>query len=53
VPRHRRPEQFTYGRGRQAAAGDVLRDPVAELGGAVLGEDQVEPAQDRAVLGDE
>jgi hypothetical protein len=31
----------------------VLRDPIAEFCGAVSGKDQVEPAQDRAVLGDE
>ena len=30
----------------------MLRDPVAEFGRAVLGEDQVEPAQDRVILGD-
>jgi hypothetical protein len=34
-------------------AGDVLRDPVAEIRGAAGGEEQVEPAQDRAVVGDE
>jgi hypothetical protein len=34
-------------------AGDVLRDPVAEIRGAVPDDEQVEPAQDRAVLGDE
>jgi hypothetical protein len=32
---------------------DVLRDPVAELSRAILEAVQVEPAQDRAVLGDE
>jgi len=31
----------------------VLRDPVAELGSAILEAVQVEPAQDPAVLGDE
>jgi hypothetical protein len=31
----------------------VLRDPVADVRHTVLGEVQVEPAQDRAVLGDE
>ena len=31
----------------------MLRDPVAEFGSAVLGEDQVEPAQDRVIPGDE
>jgi hypothetical protein len=31
----------------------VPRDPVTEFRGAVPGEDQVEPAEDRAVLGDE
>jgi hypothetical protein len=34
-------------------ASDVLCDPVAEIRGAVPGEVQVEPAHDRAVLGDE
>src|SRR5271165_454753 len=53
VPGRRQLAQFPHGRGRQAAAGDVLRDPVAEFRSAVPGEDQVEPAQDGAVLGDE
>ena len=34
-------------------AGDVLGDPVAEFRGAVPGEEQVEPAKDRAVLVDQ
>jgi hypothetical protein len=42
-----------YGLGRHAAAGGLLRDPVAEFGGAVLKVVQVEPAQNRAVIGDE
>jgi hypothetical protein len=46
VPGRRQPAQFLYGRGGQAAAGDVLGDPVAEHGGAVLDVVQVEPAQD-------
>src|SRR5437764_708434 len=49
------------GAGRRAAgarprarrAGGLLRDPVAESGGAVLEVVQVEPAQNRAVIGDE
>src|SRR5450759_5894663 len=53
VPRRRQPAQLPDGRGRHAAAGDVLRDPVAEFGSAVLEGVQVEPAQDRAILGDE
>jgi hypothetical protein len=53
VPGRRQPAQFPHGRGRQAAAGGVLRDPVAELSGAILEAVQVEPAQDCAVLGDE
>jgi hypothetical protein len=53
VPRGRQPAQLPHGRGRHATAGNVLRDPVAEFGSAVLGEDQVEPAQDRVVPGDE
>ena len=51
--RRRQTAQLPEGRGRHAAACDVLRDPVAEFCGAALGKDQVEPAQDRAVLGDE
>ena len=45
--------QLPDGRGRHAAAGDVLRDPVTQFRCAVLGEDQVESAQYRAILGDE
>ena len=45
--------QVPDGRGRHAAAGDVLRDAVTEFRRAVPGEDEVEPAQDRAILGDE
>ena len=49
------PEHFGSGngRGRHAAAGDALRDPVAKFRGAVLDVDQVEPAEYRVVLGDE
>ena len=47
------PAQLPDGRGRHAAARDVLRDPVAECRGAVLEVVQVEPAQDRAILGDQ
>ncbi len=53
MPRGRQPAQLPHGRGRHAAAGGVLRDPVAEFRGAVLEAVQVEPAQDRAVIGDE
>jgi hypothetical protein len=52
VPRRRQPAQFPHGRGGHAAAGDMLRDPVAEFGGAVPLDEQVEPAKDRAVVGD-
>jgi hypothetical protein len=51
--RRRQTAQLPDGRGRHAAAGDVLRHPVAECGSAVLEVVEVEPAQDRAVLGDE
>jgi drug/metabolite transporter (DMT)-like permease len=53
VPRRRQPAQLKHGRGRHAAAGDVLSDPVAEFRGAVPREEEVEPAEDRAVLVDE
>jgi hypothetical protein len=53
VPRGRQPAHLPHGRGRHATAGHVLRDPVAEFGSAVPGEDQVEPAQDRVIAGDE
>ena len=46
MPGRRQPAQFLYGRGGQAAAGDMLGDPVAEYGGAVFDVIQVEPAQD-------
>ncbi len=53
VPRRRQPAQLNHGRGRHAAAGGVLSDPVAEFRGAVAGEVKIEPAEDRAVLVDE
>jgi hypothetical protein len=53
VPRRRQAAQLQDGRGRQAATGHVPRDPVAEHGAAVLEVVQMEPAQNRAVLGDE
>jgi hypothetical protein len=53
VPRPRQLAQLPDGRSRHAAAGRALRDPVAEFRGAVPEAEQVEPAQDRAVLGDE
>jgi len=53
VPRRRQPAQLPNGRGRHAAAGDVLRHPVAKVRHAILDVDQVEPAEHRAVLGDE
>ncbi|HEX7164107.1 MAG TPA: hypothetical protein VF223_23065 [Trebonia sp.] len=53
MSRRRQPAQFDHGRGRHAAAGGVLCHPVAEFRGAVPGEEQVEPAEDRAVLVDE
>jgi len=46
VLRRRQPAQFPHRRGCHATARDVLRDPVAELRGAVLDGVQVEPAQD-------
>jgi hypothetical protein len=51
--RRRQTAQLPDGRGCHAAACDVLRDPVAKSGSAVLEVVQVEPAQNRAVLGDE
>jgi hypothetical protein len=51
--RRRQTAQLPDGRGRHAASRDLLRDPVAESGRPVLEVVQVEPAQDRAVLGDE
>ena len=53
VPACREPTQFPDSRGRDAASGDVLRDPVAEFGRVVLDVDQIEPAQHGAVLTDE
>jgi hypothetical protein len=47
------PAQLPDTPGRHAAAGDLLRDPVAECGSAVLEVVQVEPAQNRAVISDE
>jgi hypothetical protein len=49
----RQPTQLLDGRGRGAATGDVLRDPVAEFRSVVLDVEQIEPAQYRAVLADE
>jgi hypothetical protein len=51
--RRRQTAQLPDGRGRHAVPSDVLRDPVAEYRGAVLDVIQAEPAQDRAILGDE
>jgi hypothetical protein len=45
--------QVTDGRGRNPATGDLLRDAIAEGRGIVADEHQVEPPQDRPVLGDE
>ena len=42
VPLRRHPAQFPDGRGRHAAAGGLLRDPVAEYGSAVLQAVQVD-----------
>jgi hypothetical protein len=53
VPLSRQQAQLPDSRGRHAAARHVLRDPVAEIRTAVLGEEQVEPAENRGVLGDE
>jgi hypothetical protein len=53
VPRRRQPAQVPDGRGRHAAAGNMLRDPVAEFRSVVLDVEQIEPAEYRAVLGDE
>ncbi|MFF1738473.1 class I SAM-dependent methyltransferase [Streptomyces mirabilis] len=53
MPRRRQLAQVPDSRGRHAATGNVLRDPVAEFRGAILDVDQVEPAEYRAVLGDE
>lgn len=53
VPRHRQSAQLSDGRGRHAPAGDVPRDSVAELSGAIPEPVQVEPAQNRAILGNE
>lgn len=53
VPRCRDLAQLPDGRGRHAAAGGLLRDPVAEGGRAVLEVVEVEPAQNRAIIGDE
>ena len=39
--------------GRDPVAGNVLGDPVAEFCGAAPDEDQVEPAHDRAIPGNE
>jgi methenyltetrahydrofolate cyclohydrolase len=47
------PAQFLHRCCRHAPAGDVLSDPVAELGRAVLNVDQVEPAEHLAVFADE
>ena len=53
VPRCRQLAQLPDGRGRHAAAGGLLRDPVAEYGSAVRQAVQVEPAQYRAIISDE
>jgi hypothetical protein len=53
VPFRRELAQVPHGRGRHAAPSGVLRDPVAEFRRAVPDAVQVEPAQDRAVVGDE
>jgi len=45
--------QLPDGRGGDTAPSGILGDPVTELGNAVPGEDQVEPAQDGATLIDE
>ena len=49
----RDPAQFPNAGGRHAAAGHLPRDPVAEVRAAVTELVQVEPAKDRAVLGDQ
>jgi hypothetical protein len=49
----RQPAQLPDGRGRYATAGDMLRDPVAEFRSVVFDVDQIEPAEHRAILGDE
>jgi hypothetical protein len=45
--------QFLHGRGRHAATRNVSRDPVPELGRAVLELNQIEPAEHVAVLADQ
>jgi hypothetical protein len=53
VPRRSELAQFPHGGSGHAAAGYVLRDPVAELCGAILEVNQIEPAEHRAVFVDE
>jgi hypothetical protein len=53
VPNRRQSAKFPHSLSRNAPAGSVLGDPVAEVRHAVVGEVQVESAQDRAVVRNE